>query len=156
MATLHLLHGYIGSGKTTFARTLERNLGAVRFTLDEWMVTLYGVDPPAEQYAEYDARVRTVMERQWTRLLTIGVDVVLDFGFWTRAGRDEMRAKATALGVPCVLYRLEVPEDVARARVRRRNDHVEQLFVADRTFDVLRIHFEALEPDEDHVRVPTA
>jgi SpoVK/Ycf46/Vps4 family AAA+-type ATPase len=34
MATAHLLHGYIGVGKTTLARRLEDELSAVRFTLE--------------------------------------------------------------------------------------------------------------------------
>jgi predicted kinase len=33
---VHLLAGLNGAGKTTFARQLEADLPAVRFTLDEW------------------------------------------------------------------------------------------------------------------------
>lgn len=36
--TLHLIHGYLGAGKTTFARKLEIDTKALRFTLDEWIV----------------------------------------------------------------------------------------------------------------------
>ena len=35
MATVHLLCGKTGSGKTTFARRLEQS-GAMRFSIDEW------------------------------------------------------------------------------------------------------------------------
>lgn len=38
----HLICGFIGSGKTTFARKLEKETGAARFTKDEWMVRLFG------------------------------------------------------------------------------------------------------------------
>ena len=34
----HIIIGFIGSGKTTFARRLERETGAIRFTKDKWMV----------------------------------------------------------------------------------------------------------------------
>jgi len=40
MPTAHLIHGYLGAGKTTFARQLERNIPAIRFSHDEWMVRL--------------------------------------------------------------------------------------------------------------------
>jgi predicted kinase len=46
MATAHLIHGYLGAGKTTFARRLEEELPAIRFSHDEWMTNLYGDDPP--------------------------------------------------------------------------------------------------------------
>jgi predicted kinase len=46
MPAAHLIHGFLGAGKTTFARELERNIPAIRFSHDEWMVRLYGIDPP--------------------------------------------------------------------------------------------------------------
>ena len=42
MATAVLIYGYIGAGKTTLARRLERNRPAVRFSSDEWVAGLYG------------------------------------------------------------------------------------------------------------------
>ena len=49
MPTVHMIHGYLGAGKTTLARRLEREAPAIRFTHDEWMARLYGIDPPAER-----------------------------------------------------------------------------------------------------------
>ena len=57
MATLHLLFGGVGSGKTTVAKKLERELPAVRFTHDEWTARLYGCYPPAAGFQEASARV---------------------------------------------------------------------------------------------------
>jgi hypothetical protein len=37
MSTAHLIHGFLGAWKTTFAKKLEAELGAVRFSQDEWM-----------------------------------------------------------------------------------------------------------------------
>ena len=53
MATVHLLCGKVGSGKTTFARRLEQN-GAVRYSVDDWMLRLYGAHMPRQ---EFDARL---------------------------------------------------------------------------------------------------
>ncbi|MFW8625162.1 AAA family ATPase [Deinococcus sp. ME38] len=119
---IHALHGFIGSGKTTLARTLEQELGALRFTSDEWMTALYGQDPPADEFPVLFRRVMTVMEAQWTRAVTLGVPVILDHGFWTRAARDELRAQASALGA---------------------------LLIADATFDLFRPRFEPLTPAEE-------
>lgn len=150
---IHALHGFIGSGKTTFARRLERELPAMRFTSDEWMVALYGQDPPAELFPVYFARVMAVMERQWTRALELGVPVILDHGFWKRESRDVLRAKAAALGVPLTLYALNVPEGEALRRVRARNAVDGALLIADETYRVLRGGFEPLGADEGAVEV---
>jgi len=38
---VHLLCGLPGAGKTAYAYSLEAELPAVRFSLDEWMLRLY-------------------------------------------------------------------------------------------------------------------
>ena len=45
MTNLHLIYGFVRAGKTTFARKLESEISAIRFTHDEWMVKLYGHNP---------------------------------------------------------------------------------------------------------------
>jgi predicted kinase len=35
MATAHLIHGFLGVGKTTLARRLEQMIPAIRFSHDE-------------------------------------------------------------------------------------------------------------------------
>ena len=148
---IHALHGFLGSGKTTFARTLERDLPAIRFSSDEWMVMLYGQDPPEELFDIYRFRVLAVMQATWTRALELGLSVVLDEGLWTRFERDELRVEAAALGVPFILYALHTPEAVARERIRRRNLEPGSLHIAENTYDLFRPRFERLGPDETHV-----
>ena len=154
MATAHLIHGYLGVGKTTFSRRLEREISAVRFTHDEWMQKLYGDDPPERQFAELAERVSSLMEEQWRRCLEVGVDVVLDFGFWSRAERDRLRASIIQRGASVRLYRLTCPDSVAWQRIQARNTSLERgLYIAPNTFEVLKARFEPLDDDEDRIEV---
>jgi predicted kinase len=155
MPTLHLLHGGVGSGKTTVAKKLERDLPAVRFTHDEWTVRLYGSNPPAEGFQEAVARVWELIWEHAERVLRIGADVILDGGFWSRASRDDARRRATALGVPCRLYCVACPEPLARRRVRDRTAAMRPgtLFISDATFDALNRRVEPLGPDEECIQV---
>ncbi len=155
MATLHLLHGIVGSGKTTFARKLERELPAVRFTHDEWMTGLHGQDPPAAGFPDAAARIWELIWMHAGRVLRVGADVVLDGGFWSRASRDDARRRAAAFGVACRLYDVRCPEAVARTRTRRRTTAMPAgaLVITDATFDVLRTRVEPLGADEPHVVV---
>ena len=145
---IHALHGFLGSGKTTLARRLERELPAVRYSSDEWMVQLYGPDPPEEVFRPGVARVNALIRLQAERVLSLGVSVVLDEGYWTRASRDELRGWAAGLGVPLHLYALTVPEAEARARTLRRNREPGALYVSPETFDLFLPTFEALQADE--------
>ena len=154
MATAHLIHGYLGAGKTTFARQLEADLPALRLSHDEWMAGLFGEDPPAASFADQHRRVWAALEPVWTRVLTLGCDVVLDFGFWRRSERDSVRDQAIALGAEVRLYELVCPEAEAWRRVEGRNGALRgSLLITRNTFDLLKGRFEALAPDEDHLTI---
>jgi predicted kinase len=96
--TLYLMVGLPGSGKTTRAREIEVAERALRLTPDDWIVALYGADLGRPQR---DAVRDPVEALQWTvarRALTLGCDVILDWGFWSRQEREEYAAQAAALG----------------------------------------------------------
>lgn len=149
-----LLHGFLGAGKTTLARRLEGQHRALRFTHDEWMVRLYGHDPHEAEFGEYARRVSGLMEEMWVRSLDLGTSVILDSGFWSRAERDRVRDLVAARGGQPVLYRLHCPDEVAWARIERRNAHLSgDLFIARATFESLKARFEPLDPGEDRIEI---
>jgi predicted kinase len=154
MATAHLIHGFLGAGKTTLARRLEQRIPAIRFSHDEWMARLYGVDPPVEHFAEFYQRVWAQLEEVWPRCLELGLDVVLDFGFWSREERDVVRAKIAAIGAQARLYRVTCPEEEAWRRIEKRNtDPKGSLFIARNTFEILKSRFEPLGDDEERSEI---
>jgi predicted kinase len=55
------------------------------------------------------------------RVLSLGVNVVLDFGLWSRSEREELRARAESIGARSELHFLDVPLVVLLARLELRN-----------------------------------
>lgn len=108
--------GLPGSGKTTVARLLERERGAVRMNADEWLAAL--------GLSLWDAEARERVEAlQWShtqRLLTLGVSVVIEWGSWGREERDVLRTRARALGATVELCSLAVPTEDLWERIQRR------------------------------------
>lgn len=156
MPTAHLLCGYIGSGKTTFARQLENDTGAARFTHDEWVVERYGHNPPADKFKEYSDHVSSLIWTDALAALSEGRDIVLDFGFWKRAERDEARQKLAAYDVK--LYCVVCDLDTAWARVETRNKNLgsNYLLIERHTFEALLQQVEPLGADEDIIIVDSA
>lgn len=117
MPTLHLICGLPGSGKSTLAKKLESEHPALRLTPDEWMSRILEDG--------YDKEKREVVESiQWEiaqRVLRLGVDVILESGFWSRKERDEFKAKAKELGADTKLYFLDVSKDELWKRLEKRN-----------------------------------
>ena len=115
-----VITGLPGSGKTTLARRMERERGALRLTPDEWIARLYGrgLTPPALDWCRDP--VEAVQWEVAERALSLGVNVILDFGFWSRTEREEFRARAAALGAGSEVYFLDVPRAELSARVAER------------------------------------
>jgi predicted kinase len=119
--TLHLIVGLPGAGKTTLARQLELDLHALRLTPDEWIETIYGA---SVTQVVLDAARDPVERLQWevaTRALQLGINVVLDFGFWSREEREHFRNQAALLGARSQVHALLLPLDELWARLERRN-----------------------------------
>jgi hypothetical protein len=117
MPVLHLICGLPGSGKTTLAKELERDLPGLRLAPDEWMARIVGDG--------FDDAKRAVVEAvQWeiaARALSLGINVILENGFWSRKERDEYRARAAALGAETKLHFLDVSRDELLRRLALRN-----------------------------------
>lgn len=154
MATLHLIVGLPCAGKTTYSKQLERTRNALRFTLDEWHIRLFGQDFTLDfVHPEHDARHKVIEEIMWdvaARALQLGVDVILDFGFWGRSERDDYRIRAEELGAKVVVHFLDVPREVLLSRLEERNARQPEgtfLIPASKLLEWMRV-FQAPTADE--------
>lgn len=116
MAVLHLMVGLPGSGKTTTATALAERHRALRLTPDEWMIPLF-------DHHDADGK-RDVLEGRLVstalQVLRLGVDVVLDFGLWSRDERAALHALAAGAGAGCTSVHLTVGPEEQWRRVQGR------------------------------------
>jgi len=122
--TVYLICGFIGAGKTTFAKKLEDKTGAVRITKDEWSIRLIGNDPEIDGYAEWDARIIGLSRDFAFYLAEKGIDVIMDEGFWAKEEREELKRKIRAVGAEPVMYYVDTPIEIIRERVTERNGNL--------------------------------
>lgn len=83
--------GLTGSGKTTFAKELELERSAIRFSLNEWMIRLYGHHMSRELFDKRFELCKSLILETAEKLLKVDVDVIRDIGFWKREERGAMK-----------------------------------------------------------------
>ena len=101
---VYIICGFIGAGKTTFAKKLELKTGAIRITKDEWLMKLFGHNPRVEGFEEYDEKICELSNNIAFQFVERGIDVIIDDGFWVKKQRDEMRERIEKAGAKAVLY----------------------------------------------------
>jgi predicted kinase len=114
--TLFLTVGLPCTGKTTTARRIEVERGALRLTKDEWVKALYGQENPPSASDVIEGRLIEI----GLRALELGNDVVIDFGLWSRDERSALRQAAADRGAVVQLHYFETTPAEQRSRLDRR------------------------------------
>ncbi len=151
----YLICGFIGSGKTTFARILEKETGAVRFTKDEWVIKVFGNNPPKDKFTEYDTKMTELATEIALKCLARGVSVIIDDGFWYRKQRDELRQKLKDIGAVTKLYYINTPFEVMKARTvkRSRKPPEDSFYITEQEFNDYLKMFQPPTDDEEFLSI---
>jgi predicted kinase len=115
-ATLYVLTGLPGSGKSTYAAQLVRETGATHVAMDDAVIER------GLSLVDYESRfaLQPQIEASIPPLLAAGISVVAEFGSWAREERARLRELATASGSRTELHWLDAPVDVCIERVLAR------------------------------------
>ena len=157
MAKAILLCGKICSGKTTYAQTLKREHPALILCVDEITLAL-GDAIRGDQFDAAVERVKTYLMLKSLEILDLGLDVILDWGFWPRAERESVRAFYAAHHIPSELHYLCADDSARRRNIAARNAEAHQkdtesYFVDDGLLKKCDSLFEAPDERETDLRI---
>tara|TARA_R110000824_G_scaffold155226_1_gene327512 strand:+ start:61200 stop:61688 length:489 start_codon:yes stop_codon:yes gene_type:complete len=145
MATVHIIFGPLGAGKSTLAKRLVEENKAICFSIDEWMHDLFDEDRPAQlSLAWVWPRVRRCEARIWKTcvpILQAGNDVVLDLGFMTVESREQQRKLTVDAGFQVANHFVDADRQVRRERVLQRNKQKGETY----SFEVTGPMFDAMD-----------
>ena len=157
--TVHMICGLTGAGKSTYAEALRQEIGAVRFSIDDWNATLFFMDAdPASDFDWFYERVqRSGRQIRATadQILSLSTPVVFDFGFPNRQERQIVYDWADAAGYDVKLHFVDVDPDTRWQRVQKRNAEKGDTFALEVTremFDFMEGIWEAPSSDEMEAR----
>ena len=148
-AEIHLIHGFMGFGKTTLAKQLEQSLPAVRFTHDEIMFTRYGRTP--DNFAKCCEEVTQYIKDEAQKAINNGHNIILDFGFWDIKTRQEYYLWAKSLTDNVYFHTLICDIEVAKTRVlNRTQNNPNELYIDEACFNDRLTQFTPLTDSEGY------
>ena len=124
MSKVYLICGKICSGKTTYAKKLCEKNNAILLSVDEIMLSLFDQCCGPELHQEYERRIKKYLFGKSFETLEKGLDVVLDWGFWTKEERNATKEFYKAQGIECELHYVEVSDEKWEQQLNKRNNQI--------------------------------
>lgn len=151
-ATVILICGKIGSGKSRYASKLKHERNAVVFSCDELTTALF----PEGLGGHHDTmttKIKTYLYRKAAEAVNAGCSAILEFGFWSRTERTRVSELYTDLGIPFEWHYVDISDEDWRDNIRTRNilikDGASQDYEVDAgLLNKLMLMFEEPSPDE--------
>jgi len=140
--------GLPGAGKTTCAKELETSESALRLTPDEWQLAIFGGENPPDKRDLVEGK----LVQLGMRAAQLGINVVFEFGFWSKDERSVLRWIAGTLGVRSQVVYLPIDYEEQRRCVTTRfaNTPNQTFHMSDVELEQWRAQFQA--PDEEELR----
>jgi len=147
---VYLITGGTGAGKTTYALKLAQEMGAIRFSIDDWMTTLFWMDSPDPISFEWAMeRIGRAEEQMWEtaqHVLAQGLSVILDLGFTKTAHRQKFYDLARVAEIEALLHWVDISPQERWRRVESRNAEKGETFAMEvprEMFDFMENEWEA-------------
>ncbi|OIN24420.1 1-deoxy-D-xylulose-5-phosphate synthase [Vibrio barjaei] len=140
----------MGAGKTTQSKLIAAKQRAVRISEDEWLATHYPKQIQSfEDYIKFSTLIKPFIKSHVQSLLTVGVDVVMDFPANTVRQRSWFSSLCSEVRCAHELCYLDVPDEVCLVQIgKRRVEQPERAhFDTEEVFHHVTQYFE--EPTDD-------
>ncbi len=124
MSKVYLICGKICCGKTTYAQKLCSENNAILLSVDEIMLSLFDQCCGEKLHKEYEKRIKNHLFAKSLEIIANGIDVVLDWGFWTKTERDFAKDFYKSHGIECELHYIEISDDTWKYRLNKRNNEI--------------------------------
>ena len=150
---LYIFVGYPGAGKTTIAKIIHEETGAVHLWADRERQKMFGYPSHSQDESRQLYKALNIRAED---LLKDGKSVIFDTNFNYRRDRDLMRSIADRYGAKTVLVWVSTPRPIAKDRAlhhthRDRNGYL--VSMSESEFDHLSDHLEEPEDDEHALKI---
>ena len=155
MAKVILICGKICSGKSTYAEQLRIQNNAALLSTDEITLALFG-QHCGDKHDDYVERTQNYLFNKSLELIEVGINVILDWGFWMKEERDYAREFYNSRNIECEFHYIDISNETWQTRLKKRNSEVlsketSAYYIDDNLAEKFAAIFEV--PNEDEIDV---
>lgn len=125
MAKVIMTCGKICSGKSTYAEQIRLKNKAAILSIDEIMLALFD-QHIGDKHDEYVESLEKYLFDKSVELIEIGVNVILDWGFWTKDERKFAKEFYESRNIECEFHYIDVSDEVWKQRLNKRNNLISE------------------------------
>ena len=123
MAKAYILCGKICSGKSTYSQKLRKSQKAVILSVDDITLTLLGQNG-GDTLDIYVEKLEQYFFQKSVEIVETGINVILDWGFWTKAERDFAKEFYNSHGIEYEFHYISINDEEWYRRLDKRNNDV--------------------------------
>lgn len=122
MAKIYLICGKICSGKTYYSKELASEKNALILSCDELSRIIdRNVSVDSDKYDAIAKELQSYLFRRAAEISKYGVNVILDWGFWTEKDRTAASGFFSENGCETEWHYLDISEEQLRKNIEKRN-----------------------------------
>lgn len=125
MAKVIILCGRIASGKTYYTKQLKDKSGTVILSVDDLLLQLSDTCL-GERHDDIAGRCEHYLYGLAEQLTGMGMDVIIDYGYWLKREREAARQFFGSRHIPMELHYFIVSEEIRIRRLEQRNRAIEE------------------------------
>lgn len=117
-----IICGKLCVGKSTYAKKLCKEQNALLLSCDEVMLSLF--KDCGDSHDENTQRVKNYLYSKSLEVMNLGINVVLDWGFWQEKDRRYAKDFFTRHDFDCELHYIEIDDTLWEKYISKRNKAV--------------------------------
>ena len=160
MSKIIAICGKICCGKSYYAKQIKEKENAVVLSTDEATYDLID-NEQGELYDVFAERVNKYLMKKAVEIVKAGCNVILDWGFWTRAERQETTKYFNQFGIDVEWHYVDIEQSRWKQLIEERNNKIKNgnggsnFYVDEGLMEKLLSKFEEPTRDEINVRIET-
>ena len=152
MAKVILICGKICSGKTFYCKALQQEYNAVLLSCDEIESQIFH-HSLGEKHDAVAVDIKKYLHKKAFDIISVGSNVILDWGFWTKAERMDVSHYYQSNGIEYEWYYIDVTDETWERNIASRNKAVisgesDDYYVDDGLLNKIKSSFEIPAKDE--------